>query len=157
MRILLFSCIILSTACHNSATVVYEKNHTISDAVWDINERLDFELSVTDTLSFHNFYVNMRHRSDYGYSNLFVFISTQFPNEKKYRDTIECVLADDKGRWFGTSGSGGVWDHRILFKNNIRFPLPGNYYFQFEQGMRAEHLENVMDVGLRVEIATQPF
>lgn len=73
------------------------------------------------------------------------------PDGKIERDTIECQLADAQGRWLGKSGSGSLWDNQVLFNRRTRFPKPGKYVFRFEQAMRDEKLENIMEVGLRIE------
>lgn len=85
-----------------------------------------------------------------------MFVNTTFPSGKYFRDTVECVLADERGKWLG-DGSGDVFDNQILFKSDIRFPEAGSYVFEYEQAMRAgrnatmEVLPEVMDVGLKIE------
>ncbi len=129
---------------------IFEKNIEIPDNVWDASEKVKFEVSITDTTSGNNVLINIRHAGFYPYSNLFLFINTTFPNGKITRDTVECMLADDKGKWFG-KGLGDLWDARILFKRNVRFSQSGTYIFEYEQAMRVEQLPGVMDVGLRIE------
>jgi len=81
-----------------------------------------------------------------------LFIKTVFPNGKFSNDTLECVLADEKGKWLGT-GLGDIYDNQIPFKRNVRFPMAGTYRFEIEQGMRTETVPLIMDVGLRIEKA----
>ena len=95
-------------------------------------------------------YVNVRHASHYQYANLFVFITINFPNEKIAKDTLECKLADESGQWKG-EGMGDIWDNQILWKSNVKFPITGKYIFEYEQAMRAEQIQFVMDMGLRIE------
>lgn len=129
---------------------VFDENQKISDEVWDANEKISFDVNVTDTITPHNFYVNVRNSDGYPYSNIYIFITTIFPNEKSSRDTLECVLADETGKWLG-EGIGDLWDNQILFKKHVRFPLSGKYTFVMEQAMRTEHLPLILDVGLRIE------
>lgn len=129
---------------------IYEKNIEIIGNTWDDSQKIKFEVAVTDTVSGNNVFINLRHAGFYPYSNLFIFIKTTFPNGKVTRDTAECILADDKGKWFG-EGLGDLWDARILFKRNVRFSQSGTYIFEYEQAMRIEKLPGVMDVGLRIE------
>ena len=129
---------------------IFEKNTEISDSNWDTSERVKFEVNITDTISGNNVLINIRHAGFYPYSNLFLFINTTFPNGKTTRDTVECMLSDDKGKWFG-KGLGDLWDARILFKRNVRFSQSGTYIFEYEQAMRVKQLPGVMDVGLRIE------
>ena len=131
---------------------VFEENTEIPGNVWKMENRLKFEVNITDTVSSHNFYINIRNSDSYPYSNLFLFVTTRFPNGKFARDTVECTLADESGKWLG-DGLGDLWDNKILFKQGARFPLAGKYEFEFEQAMRVEDLPLIVDAGLRIEKA----
>ena len=134
---------------------IYEKNVTIPDGIWNVNNLVEFELEIQDTLTPANMYINIRNSGAYSYSNLFLFINTTFPDGVNRKDTVECILANKSG-WLG-SGLGDIWDHQILFRRGIRFPLPGTYTISYEQAQRfgksayIENLPFILDVGLRVE------
>jgi gliding motility-associated lipoprotein GldH len=129
---------------------VFEENKEISDVIWDANEKISFEVPITDTTTPNNLFINVRNADDYPYSNLYLFITTTFPNGKLSKDTLECILADDQGNWLG-SGLGDLWDNQIPFKKNVRFPVSGKYTFEIEQAMRKDKLPLIVDVGLRIE------
>jgi gliding motility-associated lipoprotein GldH len=46
-----------------------------------------------------------------------------------------------------------IYEHRILIQKQTRFTKPGDYHFRFEQVMREDPLEHVLNVGLRIEKA----
>ena len=69
---------------------VYEKNNEISDGIWNIDEKISFDVDIKDTVSLHNFYINIRNTGAYPYSNIFLFVNTEFPDGGKSRDTVEC-------------------------------------------------------------------
>ncbi|MBN8703322.1 MAG: gliding motility lipoprotein GldH [Bacteroidetes bacterium] len=142
--------LLISTLSSCDKNRVFEENKQISDQLWNIDEKLSFEVNVTDTLSNHNFYINVRNADGYPYNNLFLFITTQFPNGKFAKDTLECILADESGKWLG-EGLGDIWDNQIPFKRKVLFPLQGKYIFTLEQGMRAEELPLILDAGIRIE------
>jgi gliding motility-associated lipoprotein GldH len=131
---------------------IYEENQTIPENVWEKNNVLKFSVDIADTISPTNFYVNIRNADGYPYNNLYLFIKTKFPNEKFLYDTLECVLADEKGKWLG-SGMGDIYDNQIPFKRNVKFPAAGKYMFEIQQGMRIDNIPLIMDVGLRIEKA----
>ena len=131
---------------------VYEKNSKIPDGIWYRDNIIRFELLIEDTISSHNLYVNVRNASLYPMSNLYLFITTTAPSGHAIRDTLEVILADDKGKWLG-SGLGDIWDLQQLYKENVRFAQRGKYSFDYEQAMRTEKLPFILDVGLRVEKA----
>lgn len=151
---LTISFLLILAACTDKG--VYEKNISIPSYNWHKDSVAFFKVDISDTLSLHSFYINLRHTGSYKYSNIYMFVNTSFPSGKRFRDTVECVLANDKGKWLG-DGSGDVFDNQVLFKNDIRFPEQGTYIFEFEQAMRAgrdsymEILPEIMDVGLKIE------
>ncbi|MCF8257209.1 MAG: gliding motility lipoprotein GldH [Flavobacteriales bacterium] len=144
---LLFSIAMLFSACTQKP--FYERMDAMPDHVWASTEKCVHEVTVTDTLQTFDFYLNIRIGADYEFSNMYLFIGTEFPDGRALRDTVECILADRTGRWLGT-GLGDMRDNRILFKPNVRFPHVGTYRFDLEQGMRMEHLEHVYDVGISI-------
>ena len=72
------------------------------------------------------------------------------PSGKMERDTIECLLADITGKWYGDH-AGDVVDNKIWFKTDYQFSELGTYRFTFEQAMREESLTEIIDFGLRIE------
>lgn len=110
--------------------------------------KLDVE--ITDTVSLHNIYFNIRNAGGYQFSNLYLFLTTITPKGEEARDTVELTLADDRGKWLG-DGSGDIWDNRILFKRKFRFPESGLYHFGLQQAMRVNPLPQIMDAGMRIE------
>ncbi len=141
---------ILFSSCDKSR--VYEKDVKIPKFEWDMNNPLTFEVPITDTISSYNMYFNIRNASGYSFSNLFLFFTVRAPDGKRERDTVEIKLADETGRWLG-SGLGDIWDNKVLFKENFRFPVSGTYFFEMEQAMRVNPLLYIMDAGIRIEYA----
>jgi len=128
----------------------FDENQKIINEVWNADQKLSFVVPVTDTITPNNFYINIRNSDGYPYSNIYMFITTIFPNGKSSKDTLECTLADESGKWLG-EGLGDIWDNQILFKKHIRFPSTGQYTFIIEQAMRTAQLPLILDVGLRIE------
>ncbi len=135
------------TACRFGS--VYNENVSIKDAKWYKDEAVHFEVPVSDSLTAYDFILNLRNSTDYRYSNLYIFLTTRFPNGNLTRDTIEIVLADKQGRWLGT-GWGKLKDNSIVLKKNLHFPLTGMYAFYVQQAMRTDTLEGIHDVGLEI-------
>ena len=151
MRYLIFlSLILVLSSCDQSR--VYEKNIKIPEGIWDRQNIIQFEIQIEDTITSHNLYVNVRNASLYPMSNLYLFITTTAPSGHSVRDTVDVILADEKGKWLG-SGLGDIWDLQQMYKRNVRFAQSGKYSFSFEQAMRNEKLPFILDVGLRVEKA----
>jgi gliding motility-associated lipoprotein GldH len=145
---LLFLSLLLLASCDKSR--VYEKNIKIPDYKWDMNNVLKFDVPINDTVRSYNMYFNIRNASGYSFSNLFLFFTVHSPSGTQERDTVEIKLADETGKWLG-EGLGDIWDNRVLFKKDIRFPMSGTYIFEMEQAMRQNPLLYIMDAGIRIE------
>ncbi|HEY4800146.1 MAG TPA: gliding motility lipoprotein GldH [Bacteroidia bacterium] len=143
---------LLASSCDRNR--VFETNVDIPDYVWNVKNKPVFEVNIEDTASLYNLFVNVRNASHYQYANLYVFATITFPNGKIRKDTVECMLADASGQWKG-DGMGDIWDNQILWMPKVKFPLAGKYKFEYEQAMRTEQLQFIMEVGLRVEKAVK--
>lgn len=146
---LAFICLIFLSC---DRTRVLDRNIKIPGSVWNKENIIHFKVSISDTVSPHNIYINIRNGSQYQYSNIFLFISTHAPNGVSVRDTFEITLADAKGKWLGR-GIGSVFSNQVLYLKNVRFPYRGIYVFDIEQAMWNTKLTHIIDVGLRVEKA----
>jgi len=131
---------------------VYDDFVKIDDNVWNNKNIIKFEFEIEDTTSLHNVFINVRHANHYKYNNLWLFVKSSAPNGMTEIDTVECVLADKSGKWSG-DGLGDIWDKQIPWKLGVRFPVKGKYIVEYEQGMRSDNIEGIMDLGLRVEKA----
>ncbi len=135
-------------SCGNS--VMYDRVVDMPDEQWNRDSILMFEVPVTDTIGAYNILFCNRITGQYPFSNMFLFITITAPDRTHQTDTLECLLADKRGKWLG-KGFGSVWTNEIVYKRNIVFPKKGNYTFYIEQAMRIENLEHVLDAGLRIE------
>ncbi len=139
---------ILLASCGNDK--LFNECVVIPEAKWDNRMIPFFDLTVNDTLTDYAFYLNIRHLENYRYSNLYVFLHTEFPNGNITHDTIECTLARPDGSWM-SKGSGTIRSAKILLNPALRFPLSGNYHFEIEQAMRDDVLDGITDIGLIFE------
>jgi gliding motility-associated lipoprotein GldH len=129
---------------------IFTEYKTVGENGWERKNKIVFEPEIKDNSSAYNIYVNVRHDDSYAYRNLYIFLTTEYPDGRKELDTLECTLADEKNHWLG-KGAGDLWDNSILMETNVRFPIPGKYKFTFEQGMRIDPVPMIMDVGLTIE------
>ena len=128
------------------SNTVYNQNVELPSNGWVSNKAVSFNIDITDSISTHNFGINIRNNTNYRYSNLYLFLLTEFPNGNISRDTIECMLANETGHWLG-KGWGDIKENNILLKSGLRFPLTGNYKFLIQQGMRVDTLMGLNDIG----------
>lgn len=128
----------------------YEETRTFEAAEWPAAEELTFTFEIDDTQQAYDFLLNLRHGEAYPYSNLYLFMQLDFPNGKRSVDTLECVLADERGKWNGRT-PGSLVDHRIIINGRRIFPLKGEYTVHIKQAMRQDPLPEIFDVGFALE------
>ncbi len=145
--ILVFSILFLSS-CNNN--VVFSKYQNFEKNEWFTKNKVTFDVDMTDINSLHDISVMIRHADAYPYSNLFVFLTTKYPDGKVTLDTLECILASAKGEWMG-NGAGDIYDITIPLKQSTKFPMTGKYSFTFEQAMRTDPLPLIMDFGFEIK------
>ena len=139
---------VLFASCNKN--VVFSEYTKIPEECWKTENKLTYTVDIADNKPYHNVFLTVRHADAYPFSNLFVFLTTTYPNGKISVDTLECILANKKGEWQG-DGAGDLWDNKIPLKQNLIFPQAGKYTFTFEQGMRTNPLPLILDFGMVVE------
>lgn len=139
---------LIFSSCNKN--VVFSEYKSFQETGWAAKDKAVFDLEINDTQTLNNIYLMVRHAESYPYSNLIVFVTTKYPDGKALTDTMNIILANDKGEWMG-SGVGDIFDFKVPVKKNIRFPLAGKYQFSFEQGMRSDPLPMIMDFGFEIE------
>lgn len=136
--------------------VVYQSDVQVPDGSWDRSFIPKFEFDITDTVQEHDVYIDVRHTGQYPFSDLFLFVDLEGPGGRAMRDTVDCLLADPTGRWYG-KGLGFIFADRfeakVLYKLRNRFPASGRYSIRLEQAMRTEKLEGIQDIGVSIERA----
>lgn len=133
-----------------SRNVVYSEYHTFNNNEWYVKDKAAFDVEIKDTQTLNNISLMIRHTDTYPFRNIFLFVTTKYPDGKSLTDTMEVVLANSKGEWLG-SGVGDIFDFKVPIKKNVKFPLAGKYQFIFEQGMRVDPLPMIMDFGFEIE------
>ena len=134
--------------------VVFQEDARTPNGTWERGWDPSFSFEVSDTVSPHNVYLDIRHTGDYPFSNLYTFVDLQGPDGRSLTDTVECTLADPSGRWYG-KGLGFInsdrFEAHVLYRMGNRFPRKGRYTLTLRQAMRTEALPGVIDVGISVE------
>jgi gliding motility-associated lipoprotein GldH len=113
----------------------------------------------------YQLYIILRHNNQYKYNNIWVNLLAKAPADTVQKLSLELPLANKEG-WLGT-GMDDVFEHRIKVGSDagsftflqptgdaFHFTKAGEYTFTLEQIMRDDPLENIMNVGLRLEKKT---
>ncbi len=129
--------------------MVYDQYERTDKGVWSWQDAMEFKADISDTLSMHNIYIQVRHTVDYPLSNLYMFVHVKSPSGEHLTDTINMVLAAPDGEWIG-KGNGNIRELMLLYRRQTQFRIPGTYVFTLEQAMRQPELP-VTDLGIRIE------
>ena len=150
----LLSLFVVFTGCGKEAILV-DQYIEIPNGNWNIDNKLTIEFDVVDTSRKNNFFITLRNTEEYKYANLYLFVTTLFPNDKTSADTIGVELSDASGKWLG-KGEGFIFDsevvtNKILYNYQKKFPLLGHYKVTLQQAMRETELSGIIDAGIRIE------
>lgn len=140
-------CGVLLLGCNSNA--LYNHFHSLPSTGWSKDSIAYFVVPVCDTIVQYNVIVTLRHQSSYPYQNFWMFIDEKSPKGVVSKDTVECYLADDRGKWLGSGFS--VYSMPVLIAHNKRFKSRGNYIFTIRQGMRDDVLPGIDAIGLEID------
>ena len=144
-----FFILILFVAVSCDPNMVYDQFYSPEENQWSWNDPGVFEAEISDTLSLHNIYIQVRHTVEYPMSNLYMFVHVKGPGGQMIKDTVNLRVAAEDGQWLG-KGTGNLRELRLLYRSQTRFSTPGTYTFTLEQAMRRPELP-VTDIGVRLE------
>lgn len=133
---------------------LYEKTANIPGHKWSSSFKPTFHFTIKDTAAPYQLYITMRHRDRYNYNNIYIKLTTQQPGQDSTQSArYDLKLGSDETGWLG-SGMDDIYEHLIPLTpagTPFYFRKPGEYSFTIEQVMREDPLENVLNVGLRIE------
>ncbi len=142
------------SACDSNR--VYDEYKTLPNQ-WNKDSIITFNVNPPDSTDAYNVFVNLRNTNEYKYSNLFLIVSTKFPNGKVITDTLEYRMTNPNGEFLGT-GFSDIKENKLWYKEDIVFQESGEYKFTVQHAMRENgkvdgviNLEGIVDVGIRIE------
>lgn len=130
---------------------LYEKQVTIPSQKWFYTNVPQFTFHIDDTSSLYNVYVILRHTDLYEYNNIWLRIGLQTPSDSFNYQNVNLVLATDAKGWEGT-GMNDIYEVRkSISAAPFSFKFAGDYTFSIAQIMRENPLNNILNVGVRIE------
>jgi len=146
-RNLLIIC--LFSGCLSCSQTVFYDQYQIIEGAWNKEKEFYFTYNIDDNSAHYNLHIHVRNNNRYQYQNLWLFCAEEQPVGPIQRDTVECLLADEYGEWYGTGIS--IFHLTIPIRTNYIFPHKGQYTFIIRQGMRDNRLRGIEEIGLTIE------
>ena len=146
-----FCAILLVLFILSSCTTIdlYEKTVPVPGHSWQNSFRPTFDFTIKDTTAVYQLYLVLRHNEKYNYNNIYINLYIKAPGKDSVIKVQKDLSLANSENWKAT-GMDDVYEHRIELGD--KEPLKaGEYKFTLEQIMREDPLQNVFDVGLRVE------
>lgn len=146
---------LLILACNDASE--FNQYKTLENNSWKVNQKIDFQFEIKDTISPKNLFINIRNNNDYGFSNLYLITELEFPNKMKVIDTLQYEMADVNGLFLG-DGFTEIKENKLFYKEFKIFPNSGSYSLSIRQAMRKngaikpmDTLSGILDVGFSIE------
>ncbi len=144
-------CLWLFSSC--TQINLFEKVVAIPKSEWQSSFKPSFTFSISDTTAGYQLFLILRHTDRYNYNNLWINVYRKKPGGQVSKVVYELPLAGKDG-WMAT-GMDDLYEHRIplapLANDSFYFDQKGAYTFTIEHIMREDPLQQVMNVGLRIE------
>lgn len=100
---------------------VYYKFEPIPNIEWGKQQEICFLLDSLSVKPSDNYAISVEisHNINYQYKNLSLLLEQNIGDSILLKDTVECVLVDDRGKWVG-SGNGATRQLSVLYKTNLK-------------------------------------
>lgn len=138
--------------CSCAEPPIYEQYQAVEQTVWPQDKEYYFIFQVDSPSVPVDISLRLRNNNRYPYQNLWLFVLEERPIGPVLRDTIECLLADDYGKWLGHGIS--LYESEIPIRKGYTFPTRGQYAITVRQGMRDSALVGIQEIGLIVSPST---
>ncbi len=140
--------LLLLTSCGPKEWYNYQVSIPVTG--WHKDTVAVFKSEITQLDKSCHLLLDLTHKNNYEYSNIWFFIDAVSPSGHIQRDTLECYLANHEGVWFGDEKGDDQIETIQPYKLNIKFPEKGLYKYYIMHGMRDTLLTGVSSVGLQI-------
>lgn len=129
---------------------LYNESSSFEQDTWSYAQIQQHEVEIEDLSHLYNLSIGVKHSVEYAYQNLYVKITTTFPDQQTREQVLSLDLADGSGTWYGKCG-GKNCTLTIPIQQNAIFEKAGRYRLSIEQYMRTEKVEGIRSLSFMVE------
>lgn len=130
---------------------VYYEFATIPQNQWSESSEICFEIDSihVDPSRRYNIDVEISHNVKYVYKTLWLYIDQTLQDTVIVRDTLECLLTDEMGKWRG-SGNGPIRQISFQYKEGINLDTAKQKQICIRHAMQDFQLKGIERVGLKI-------
>lgn len=143
MLLCLMAASVTSCSDHHSG---FSRFANIDERGWVYGDSVFIVTSGLDSTLTRDLEIAVRHNNDYAYRNIWLEISYR-NGHHTIIDSVELMLADEYGRWFG-KGFGP--SYQMSKRLSHHFPIADSTKIAVRHIMRVDTLEGIEQVGLTV-------
>lgn len=129
-------------------TVIYHHEEKVP-ASWTYQDSLVFGFEVSDTSLAYDMWLYCDHQSTFPFENLYLQITTTFPDGSKTVSPLSLRLSDEKGDWQGKC-SGQKCNIEIPISSRAYYKLPGLYHIVMHQYSRQDSLHGIDAISIKI-------
>jgi gliding motility-associated lipoprotein GldH len=145
MRLLIIVCsIVLLSACGSN---IQEKFNKLPGRQWNYKQHQQFTFHLTEGT--YSLQLNLQNTNDYPFENIWLSASIKGPDGETVSGRNSYSLAWPDGEWKG-NGPGGYYDLAVPIGDDFTVRKSGDYVFTLSQDMRANDLQGINGVGIRL-------
>lgn len=146
--VVIFVCLI---SCKQNET--YYQFAFIPKNEWAKNNEICFSLDSISVNPLHKYTVSVEitHNIGYAYKNLWLYLDQTLQDTIPIRDTLNCTIIDDNGKWEGV-GNGPIRQLSVLYKTNIALDTTDiQRKICIRHAMQDFQLKGIEKIGLKID------
>ncbi len=140
-------CVALLIGCKERP--YYSNKILVDKRGWEYDNEISFSVDVKNINEMYDIFLNLGHIRDFDYQNLYLDISTTYPDVNKSKDRLSLQLMNKMGKWNGDCG-GQICSSEFVLKENFKFKESGAYIIGFSQGSRTPILQGIQYLQLEM-------
>lgn len=144
---------LMAVGC-DTESYVYYRQQPIPTDTWRYGDSLVWDFEVEDTTRVYTLLLDVAHRTDYPYQNLYYRAYTTYPDGTRLDQVINTDLLDGAGRYYGRCDDEAC-DLRVVLQQRARFPQVGQYRFGVEQYTRTDALSGVQSLAFGLQVVDE--
>jgi len=117
---------------------------------WSYGDKISFEYEVQDTATAYDLLLGINHVTDFSFENLYMNVTTVFPDGQKITNPVSFQLADSQTDWIGDCNSNSC-DIEIEMSTKAFYKKSGKYTLIFEQYSRKDSLEGINWLKVKIQ------